>query len=199
MRRGSKVVIGVAGNIGAGKTTVSKIFEELGAQYISADEIGWAILPKTADVLQKRFGEEIMQDHDINKEKLREMVFSDIENLEFLNRVSHPILTKKIIERMSDIESGMIVVDAALLFDWPDVCKLVDYAILVTARRDRMLARAKRKGISERLFEKIVSRQKSEKEMAAQASHVIRNDGTIDELRKKCQEIYQRIRDDCRM
>lgn len=199
MCRGSKVVIGVAGNIGAGKTTVSKIFEELGAEYISADEIGWEVLPKIADVLEKRFGEGIMQGHDVNKRKLRELAFSDVENLEFLNRVSHPILKKRIIEKISGIESGVVVIDAALLFEWPDVYKLVDYAILVTAPHDRMIAQAKRKGISKRLFEKIVSRQKSEKEMVPQATHVIRNDGTVDDLRKKCQEIYQRIRDDCRM
>lgn len=199
MRRGSRVVIGVAGNIGAGKTTVSRIFEELGAYYISADEIGWAVLPEIADVLQERFGEEIMQNHDVDKKKLREVVFSDEENLAFLNKMSHPILVKRLVEKINAIESEVTVVDAALLFDWPDVRKVVDYAILVTARHDRMLARAKSKGISEGLFEKVISKQKSEKEMAAQATHVIRNDGTIDELRRKCQEIYRRIRNDCRM
>jgi len=197
MQSASKRVVGIGGNIGTGKTTVAQIFKEFGAHYISADEIGWEVLPKIADVLQDRFGEGIMLGSNINKKKLRELVFSDSSNLEFLNRASHPVLTKRIIATISSIQSGVVVIDAALLFDWPEVYSVVDYPILVKARQDIMLARAKAKGISEGLFKQILLMQKDEKKMAAKSVFVIENNGTIAELREKCSEIYQKIKDDC--
>lgn len=197
MSSGQRVVIGVGGKIGTGKTTVAKIFRGLGAQYISADEVGWEVLPEIADVLQEKFGEGIMRGAKIDKDKLRDLVFADAEKLEFLNSASHPILTRRIIERVEDVEGGVVVIDAALLFDWPDVYGIVDFSILVRARRELMVERARAKGISDRLFVQIMERQKSEQEMAALASYVIDNNGTMVELREKCQVIYQRISHDC--
>jgi len=197
MHFGQRVVIGIGGNIGTGKTTVAKIFGDLGAQYISADEIGWEVLPEIKDVLQNEFGKDIVMGRKIDRQKLRELVFSDAHNLEFLNHVSHPILTKRIIEKTEEVESGIVVIDAALLFDWPEVYEIVDHAILVKARREIMLSRAKAKGISDNLFEKIVSKQNREQEMMAKSSYVIENNGTIVELKEKCQKIYEEINDDC--
>ena len=197
MGSGQSIVIGIGGKIGTGKTTVAKIFRDLGAQYISADEIGWEVLPEITDVLQEEFGKGIMSGAEIDKEKLRELVFADAQKLEFLNRASHPILTKRIIERVEDIEAGVVAIDAALLFDWPDVYGIVDYSILVKARRELMVERARAKGVSSRLFVQIMTQQKSEQEMEAQATYVIENNGTMTELRKKCQAIYEKLSHDC--
>jgi dephospho-CoA kinase len=197
MHAGQKVVIGVGGNIGTGKTTVAKIFSDLGGKYIAADEIGWRVLPEITDVLKREFGKKIMSGGKIDKGKLRDLVFSDAHDLEFLNRTSHPILTKRIIDEAKAVKSGIVVVDAALLFDWPDVYEMTDYSILVKAQRETMLSRAKSKGIGDQLFERIVSKQKSEQEMMTMASYVVENNGTMAELREKCKEIYEEINDDC--
>jgi dephospho-CoA kinase len=197
MSSGQRVVIGIGGKIGTGKTTVAKIFRDLGAQYISADEIGWEVLPEITDVLQNELGKGIMLGAKIDKRKLRELVFTDAQKLEFLNRVSHPILTRRIIERVREIESGVVVIDAALLFDWPEVYETVDFSILLTARRELMLERAKAKGMSSRLFMQIMEQQKSEQEMREMASYLIENNGTIAELREKCKVIYKEISHDC--
>jgi dephospho-CoA kinase len=176
---------------------VAKIFRDLGAQYISADEIGWEVLPEITDVLQNELGKGIMLGAKIDKRKLRELVFTDAQKLEFLNRVSHPILTRRIIERVREIKSGVVVIDAALLFDWPEVYETVDFSILLTARRELMLERAKAKGMSSGLFMQIMEQQKSEQEMKELASYLIENNGTIAELREKCKVIYKEISHDC--
>ena len=92
---------------------------------------------------------------------------------------------------------GVVVIDAALLFDWPEVYSMVDYPIVVKARQDVMLARAKAKGVSEGLFVRILSMQKDAEKMAAKACFVIENNGTIAELKERCLAIYQQIKDDC--
>lgn len=197
MHAGARVVIGVGGNIGAGKTTVARVFQRLGAKYIAADEIGWTVLPMINDALKQRFGKQIMQGMRINKQRLRELVFSDMRNLEFLNRISHPILIRRIIDKIKKIKSGIVVVDAALLFNWPEVYALVDYPIMVRSRSNKMMVRAKNKGISESLFRKILSLQQDEEEMAARAAFVIDNNGTVKELEEVCHQIFGRISHDC--
>ena len=197
MRPGSKVVVGIAGNVGSGKTAAAMVFKELGAICISADEVGWEVLPEIAQVLRKKFGEQVMRGSEVDKKKLRELVFSDRRKLAFLNRVSHPLLVRKITERVKHIKSGVVVIDAALLFDWPELCGLTDYRILVTAHRDMMAARAESKGIDGNTFSMILSVQRDSDELSAKADFVISNNGTLAELRRKCKKVYQRIKDDC--
>jgi len=197
MRPGDKVLIGVGGTVGSGKTLVSRIFQDLGAQCISADEVGWEVLPEITDELRQRFGESIMKNGKIDKEKLRSIVFSDKDNLDYLNKISHPLLISKILERLEDIEDGVVVIDAALLFDWPEVYQRADYPILVVSDRRMKEERMARKGISKQLFTQILGFQKSDAEMTKRAKFVIENNGTVEALKMRCQKIYRQVKNDC--
>jgi dephospho-CoA kinase len=193
---GQKIVVGVGGNVGAGKTVVAQIFRDLGAEYISADRIGWEVLPEISMLLQERFGRDIMNGSEVDKKRLRALVFSDPEKLMVLNRMSHPILVKKILECVENIETGVVVIDAALMFDWKEVYEIVDDPILVTADRDKRRLRARAKGVEEELFDRITAVQKDEAEMAQMAKYVIENNGTVAELKEKCLKIYKEINND---
>ncbi|MCK4251062.1 dephospho-CoA kinase [candidate division WOR-3 bacterium] len=199
MHHGDKVIIGVGGNIGSGKTLVSKIFEELGAHYISADEIGWEVLPDIADELRERFGSIIMDRDIIDKEKLRSIVFSNSENLDYLNKLSHPLLVEKILKKIEEIKSKVVVIDAALIFDWSELRQVVDYPILVVSDNKVKEGRVMKRGINKLLFRQILESQKSEAEMSRQAKFIIENNSTVDILRSQCQNIYKEIENDCRM
>jgi dephospho-CoA kinase len=194
---GEKIVIGVAGNIGSGKTTVCKIFEKFGAHYISADELGWEVLPEIADKLKKRFGDVVMNSGTIDKKRLREVIFSRKEHVEYLNSLSHPLLVAKILENMQKSNAGMTIIDAALLFDWPKIYKRVNYTILIVADKEIKEARAMAEGINRFLFRKILAFQKNDAEISKHASFIIKNNGTTDELKKQCQDIYEEIKNDC--
>jgi dephospho-CoA kinase len=197
MHPGSRKVVGLVGNVGAGKTAAAEVFIDMGAACISADEIGWEVLPEISMMLQRRFGKEIMSGQKVDKAKLRNLVFADRAKLDYLNRLSHPLLVRKIIEKLSGIDSGVVIIDAALLFDWPEVCALTDHTIVITARDDIRAARAKSKGIDEKMYSMMRSMQMDEKELSKKTDFVISNNGTLDELRKKCERIYRRIENDC--
>lgn len=170
---------------------------DLGASCISADEIGWEVLPEISMMLQRRFGHEIMKGNNVDREKLRSLVFADRAKLDYLNQLSHPLLVKKIIDKLSGIDSGIVIIDAALLFDWPEICTLTDYTVLVTARDDIMEARAEARGIDKKMFAMMRSMQKDEEELSERVDFVISNNGTLDELREKCEQIYRRVENDC--
>ncbi|MEO0143293.1 MAG: dephospho-CoA kinase, partial [candidate division WOR-3 bacterium] len=128
-----KIVIGVGGNIGSGKTTVARIFQSYGMKYISADRIGKSVLPEITRQLRRHLGEKIFSGSKLDKKKLRNLVFSNQKYLRILNQLSHPRLLKRLNDRLNGICSGMVVIDAALLFDWKDLLKKIDCPILVKA------------------------------------------------------------------
>ncbi len=197
MQPDDKVLIGVGGTVGSGKTLISRIFRDLGAQCISADEVGWEVLPEITDRLRQRFGERIMKNGQIDKEKLRSIVFSDRDNLDYLNKISHPLLISRILKRVEEIKAGVVVIDAALLFDWPAIYQRADYSILVVSDERVKEERMARKGISKQLFRQILGFQKSDAEMAKRAQYVIENNGTVETLKAQCQKIYRQIKNDC--
>lgn len=190
-------MIGICGNIGSGKTTVARIFANLGARYLSADELGWKVLPKISAGLKREFGTNFFSDGKVDRKKLAEIVFANKEKLDRLNRLSHPILIKSLLRELARIKSGIVVVDGALLFDWPKVYKKIDFPILVVAKRKLKKMRTIKRGISENLFNKIISVQKSEKEMAQMAKDIIRNNGTLASLEKRCRKLFEELRNDC--
>ncbi|MGB3342222.1 MAG: dephospho-CoA kinase [bacterium] len=197
MHREGKIIVGIAGHIGSGKTMVSKFFEDFGAYYISADEIGWEVLIEIKDQLSVEFGASIIDGEKIDRKKLRDMVFSSNEKLTTLNELSHPLLKKKILERINNITSGMIVIDAALLFDWPEILNELDYSILVSSADDKKEERALKNGIDRQLFRKILRFQHNEDEMSKLATYAINNNGTVQELAEQSQRIFEEINNDC--
>ena len=197
MLPGDRTVIGLAGNIGCGKSTAAAYFRKFGSRLIEADLIGWRVLNETRDRLQKLYGPGILKGGRINRMKLRAAVFTDRKKVRQLNRLTHPRLVELIRDRIRRIKTGMVVIDAALLFDWPDLMADVDHPILVTAPRKIKEHRALRKGIDRQTFRRILRFQKSEKVLSRQAEYVIRNDRSRPDLYRQCCKIYKEIKNDC--
>jgi dephospho-CoA kinase len=197
MRPGDRTVIGLAGNIGCGKSTAAAYFQKLGSRLIEADRIGWRVLNETRDRLQKLYGPGIIKGGRINRMELRTEVFTDRNKVRHLNRLTHPRLVELIRNRIRRIKTGMVVIDAALLFDWPDLMADVDHPILVTAPRKIKEQRALQKGIDRQTFQRILRFQKSEKVLSRQAEYVIRNDRSRQDLYRQCYNIYKEIKNDC--
>ncbi len=197
MRKYGKLVIGVGGNIGSGKTTVAKIFQSYGMRYISADKIGWSVLPEIAPELRNTFGKQIFCGSKVDRKKLRDVVFADSLSLKTLNKLSHPKILRKIFQKLNSVRTGAFVIDAALLFDWCRLLKRVDIPILVKAPKHLKKKRAQQRGIPTRVFEQILRSQKREVEMAKKAKYIINNNGTLAELKKQCQKIFKELKNDC--
>jgi dephospho-CoA kinase len=194
-------VIGLTGGIGAGKSTVTQILEDLGAAVIDADKVGHQIylpdLPAWREIVAT-FGQEVLHaDRTINRQALGKIVFADPEALRTLNRIVHP----KMFERMAGLiaelraRSGMkaIVVEAAILIEanWQP---LADQIWLVIASEPVVIERlAKQRHLSPEQVRTRIAAQLSNEERLKHAHVVIRNDGSLDEVRAAVQHAWDQL------
>lgn len=184
-----KLVVGLTGKIGSGKSTVAQIFDELGACIIDVDKIGHEVLQMqdVKDSLKKVFGEKIFDGSDIDRKKLASIVFSDSQKLAILEQVVHPVMRKKIKEQLDSL-SGVIIIDAAILHRLK-LDQLCDLVITVVAPTNKIVERLRVKGLSE---SEIYQRLSSQKDVT-NTDYVIVNDSDLLSLREKIKDFYNKV------
>lgn len=117
-------VIGLTGQTGAGKSTVSEIFAEHGFGIINADQVSRQVVAPGEPCLEKLvncFGSEILNpDGSLDRKALAKIVFTDQEQLNLLNRTIHPFIIQEIQKQIQDhavAGQRYILLDAPTLFE----------------------------------------------------------------------------------
>lgn len=196
------LVVGLTGGVGSGKTTVSKMLNEEGAYLIDADQIARELVqPRTAawNELIRVFGKEILEDNEsIHRKKLAAKVFSDPAQRNLLNQILHPRIKKEMQRRMREIgqrdPDAIVVIDAPLLVELGDHREM-DKVIVVTSGEAQQVERLReREGASEEEARRILSSQMPMEEKLKVADFVIRNDGSLEETRRRAKEVFQELR-----
>lgn len=189
------ILVGIAGGVGAGKSTVAEIFEDKGAQVLDADRLAHTFLEKGTEEyhsLVAAFGEAVLDSEGrIDRISLAQEAFSAPKNVEKLNRIIHPRLVGEIRERVKEAGkkgSGVFVVDAALLFDW-GIEGLFDLTIDVESESGVQRA-AERMSMDEEELKKRKAVQMSSEERRRRADVVIENDSSIEELKKETEKLW---------
>jgi dephospho-CoA kinase len=188
-----KIVIGLTGSFGSGKTTVAGIFRSLGAEIIDADKIAHALIkPRTGiyKKIVKIFGKDIINaDKHINRERLARVVFNHRDLLKRLNRVIHPPIIRIIKKRIKAVSKGIVVLDAPLLIE-AGLERTVDKLIVVTVTRKKQIERVRAKtGLSPQEILKRIHTQLPLSHKVRLADFVIDNSGTIGKTRKQVNAI----------
>ena len=172
------MIIGITGSIACGKSTVSNYLKSKGYIVIDADRIGHEALDDdyVKEKLIVAFGNEILEDNKINRQKLGELVFGNSSNLNVLNSIVHPEIRKKILEKIDkNNDKELIFIDVALLFE-AKFDDLVDKIIVVYVDENTQLTRLmKRNSISKKeALSRIVS-QMSPIEKAKLGDYTVNN------------------------
>lgn len=172
------MIIGITGSIACGKSTVSNYLKSKGYIVIDADKIGHEALDDdyVKEKLILAFGNEILEDNKINRQKLGELVFGNSSNLNVLNSIIHPEIRKKILQKIDkNNDKEFIFIDVALLFE-AKFDDLVDKIIVVYVDKNTQLTRLmKRNSISEKeALSRIVS-QMSPIEKAKLGDYTVNN------------------------
>ncbi|HVS92592.1 MAG TPA: dephospho-CoA kinase [Mucilaginibacter sp.] len=175
--------IGVTGNIGSGKTVVSRVFEVLGIPVFYADIAAKQVMTEDpvliAGLKQTFGGKAYLEDGSLNRKYIASVVFNNEEELKKLNALVHPAVFRAFdswVAQQGDIP--YVVKEAALLFE-SDSFKMCDQTILVTAPLDLRIQRViKRDNLSRAEVESREARQFPEKKKIELADYIIRNDDT---------------------
>jgi len=193
-------IIGLTGNIASGKSAISYILKNLGAEVVDMDKIGKQIqevnYKKVIEKIEKRFGKEIIENEKINRKKLGSIAFSDKQALIDLNSIMIPLMTEKLkrtIDENRKKETKVLVVDAAILFEanWD---KFVDYVWVVYVPRETQINRLiKREKITQEEAIMRVDSQESIDEKIEKADVVIDNSKNLEAVKLKILELWNAI------
>ena len=185
------LVVGLTGNIGCGKSSLSDIFRAEGIKIIDADIIARQIYEdeKLLSKVYETFGNDIKnEDGSLNRKALGRIVFSDDEKLIQLNKLTHPVIRQKVSDEIEEYKSQneeIVILDAALLVE-SDYLNFIDKLLVVTCKEsiqiERIIARDNC-SIEEALGR--IKSQMSQENKVKYADYVIDNSATLSELRKK--------------
>jgi len=196
------LIVGLTGGVASGKTAVSEVLKEEGAYIIDADQIARELVQPHRPAwneLVRTFGKEILQeDGSIDRKKLAEMVFVDPNQRELLNRILHPLITGEMDRRTREIgqknSEAVVVIDAPLLIE-RGYHRKMDKLIVVTSTQGQQIERLKeREGLNSEAALRILSSQMPLEEKVRLADIVIRNEGSLDETKKRAREVFQELK-----
>ena len=190
------LILGVTGGLGSGKSTACSFFREFGCEIFDADVEAKRILFSSEIVKQKlveSFGAEILVNDKINKTSLAELVFINQKNQKILNSIIHPLVTEEFLSRQKQIKSNIYIMDAALLFE-AQLQKHFHKTILIYTDKEKRIQRALDRGnLSRDQIEYRMNLQMDEEMKKSLADIIIFNNGTIENLKNKINELIQNL------
>lgn len=190
--------IAITGGVAEGKTTVLRIFESLGAQAISSDQLAAALLLPGTEVweqLIREFGQAIIAaDGALARERLATLAFGDAAVRRRLNRIMHPAVVQALQARLSEREPSPtpVFVEAPLLIEVA-LQGVFDAVVVVQAtpalQRQRLLAR----GLSLPRARQILRAQLPTRCKTVFADWVIRTHGSLEQVEAQARRIWRTL------
>jgi len=191
--------VGVTGGIGSGKSTVCKIWDEMGAYVLYADDLAKKIMKKDPEIKQeivKHFGvKSYDKEGNLNRPYLADKAFRE-GMADVLNEIVHPAVYKEIARIADEAEKNgypVFVKEAALLLKNGRPEDL-DYVVIVTSRAENRIERVvRRDGVDELQVIDRMKKQQDFNDLSFLADYIIENNGSLDQLKAKAREIYLKI------
>lgn len=176
----STFIVGLSGGIGSGKTAVSNRFMERGIAIIDADVASRTVVepckPALLEIAQRYGKEFLLSDGNLNRAKLREVVFADNNERLWLESVTHPRIRDEIVDGLNNAQSEYAMLVSPLLME-TDQHQLCQRVLLVDVPEAVQLKRASaRDGVSESQIKAIMAVQTSRQIRREKADDIIVND-----------------------
>lgn len=189
--------IGITGSIACGKSTVSNYLIAKGYTIIDADKIGHVALASN-DVkrkLSEKFGDEILENNEISREKLGKLVFGNDNNLKILNSIIHPKIKELILKLQEEHkDEDLVFLDIALLYE-ANFVDLVEKVAVVYVDEDVQLERLMmRNSLPKEEAVKRIESQMSPREKASLGDFVINNSYSKEDTFQQIDEILEKLK-----
>ena len=189
--------IGITGSIACGKSTVSDYLIDKGYTIIDADKLGHVALTSD-DVKRKlaeKFGDKILENNEISREKLGKLVFGNDDNLKILNSIIHPKIKELILKLQEEHkDEDLVFLDIALLYE-ANFVDLVEKVVVVYVDEDVQLERLMmRNSLPKEEAIKRIESQMSPREKASLGDFVINNSYSKEDTFQKIDEILEKLK-----
>jgi dephospho-CoA kinase len=191
----SKLVIGITGGIGSGKTAASDRFESLGITVVDADIASRVVVepgrPALAAIAEHFSEEAINADGTLNRAELRKRVFADPEERKWLEQLTHPLINQYLVEELTKAESPYAVLVSPLLVETGQsrFCQrilVVDVPVELQVQRTMS-----RDANDEAQVRSIIAAQASREERLKVADDVIVNDQGLEHVDGEVERLHQ--------
>ena len=190
----SRFVVGLTGGIGSGKSTVANLFSRQGIEIIDADEISRTLVKTGSPVLEaiiKHFGSSITDaEGNLDRKQLRELVFADNAEKEWLENLLHPLVRQEIQRQVAASSSQYVIIVVPLLLESENYSD-VDRILVIDVPEDVQLERIKKRdGSSETLARSMMDAQMKREGRLESADDVISNNSSMDSLEKQVKNLH---------
>jgi dephospho-CoA kinase len=197
------ILIGLTGNIASGKSEVARMLADRGATIIDADVLAREAVRPESQALRdivKRWGKDVLQqDGSLDREALRQIVFADQDELDALNRIVHPGVTRmrdREVARAKERGDPIVVCVIPLLFE-RNLVDEFDAIVLVDAPRPLRLERlVTTRGLEETEAMNMIASQMPAELKRARADHCIDNTGSLDDLERDVDALWSSLQRD---
>jgi dephospho-CoA kinase len=194
--RRPRLVVGLTGGIGSGKSTAARFFRALGVPVIDADELAReAVAPgePALDRLTGTLGKDVLDPHGgLDRARLRGRLFADPALRRQVEAILHPVIRQRMVERLAGVEAAYCILAIPLLIEARQT-DLVDRILVIDSpdalRRQRLAARV---GWSETDIEAALRAQAGREARLQHADDVIVNDGDLAALERSVERLHRR-------
>ena len=192
------LLVGLTGGIASGKSTVSAMLAELGAQVIDADHIArQVVMPGTPAwcKLRDHFGPGVLHpDGQLDRQALADIVFADKSKLALLNEITHPAIFARIADRLEAHhgQDVVVVLDAALLIE-AGLAEGVDVVVVVHSPREIQVERLAAKGVGATDARNRIAAQLEPEKRLARADIVVDNTGSLEDLGRQVDKLWEQL------
>lgn len=186
--------VGLTGGIGSGKSTVAKIFSDLNIPVLDADEIAHRLVEKGQPALVqicREFGPDILGPNgSLNREKLRELVFSDTMQKQKLESILHPLIFDSIAAELKRLTAPYCIISIPLLFE-TGMTQIVDRILVIDCPIETQIERVRaRDKLTIERVQSIIDNQVSRTFRKAKADDVIDNTGSDYRLAEQVKKLH---------
>jgi dephospho-CoA kinase len=192
------LLVGLTGGIASGKSTVSAMLAEQGAEVIDADHIArQVVMPGTPAwcKIREHFGPGVLHpDGQLDRQALADIVFADKSKLALLNEITHPAIFARIADRLEahHDQDVVVILDAALLIE-AGLAEGVDVVIVIHSPREIQVERLAAKGVGQTDARNRIASQLEPEKRLARADIVIDNSGSLEDLGWQVDKIWKEL------
>ena len=191
-----RLVVGLTGGIGSGKSAAAEVFTALGVDVIDADTLAREVVEPgepALDEIATHFGDDILSpEGSLDRAALRKLIFSNPDQKAWLENLLHPLIAELLQRRLSETKSPYAILESPLLLE-TEQHRMVSRVLVIDVSVETQLARAvNRDGSDVEVIRSIIASQIERSERIRRADDLVSNEDGLEQLRHRIAELHNK-------